>query len=100
MVNVLVPWLVVGVFHSRCWGFPVNLRSGNIIICDRKIIMTCIRSWFGSEEHFEASVRSDVFAACVQGHPDGTALSVVFMGKLVIAEVSGGLLKSHDALGD
>eukprot|EP00913_Durusdinium_trenchii_P008438 g7924.t1 len=53
--------------QSFCCSVNHSDESGNIIICDRKIIMTCIRSWFGSEEHFEASVRSDVFAACVQG---------------------------------
>lgn len=35
-------------------------RAGEAIICDREVVKDCIKVWFGSQEAFEMTVRSEV----------------------------------------
>ena len=52
---------------SYCCSMKHVDAAGNRMICDREIILECIRSWFGSDEEFEEAVRSQVSTALVKG---------------------------------
>ena len=41
--------------------------TGARVVCDREIILECLRTWFGSEEDFERCVRSQVSLALEHG---------------------------------
>ena len=42
-------------------------ESGDTILCDREILLECMRVWFGSDEEFEQCVRSQVSYALEKG---------------------------------
>ena len=52
---------------SYCCSVNHVDAAGNRMICDREIILECIRSWFGSDEEFEQAVRSQVSSALMKG---------------------------------
>ncbi|CAE7339899.1 GPI10 [Symbiodinium natans] len=53
--------------NSHCCTVDHVDIFGNPMPCDRKVITECIRSWFGSEEQFEAEVKCRVSSAFVTG---------------------------------
>jgi len=46
--------------RSSCCENNHRDLSGNPVICDRKIVKHCVEVWFGSQEAFEKTVRSEV----------------------------------------
>ena len=50
------------VADSLCWCCSTGhlTEAGERLICDRKVIYSCIISWFGSLESFEKKVRTEV----------------------------------------
>eukprot|EP00438_Fugacium_kawagutii_P010837 Skav222081 [mRNA] locus=scaffold2165:4585:5484:- [translate_table: standard] len=52
---------------SHCCSVNHLDESGCELLCDREIIGKCIRSWFGSEEEFESTVRNQVSSAFMKG---------------------------------
>ena len=52
--------------EAACCVLEHRDSCGEPIICDRQIILSCIRSWFGSTEHFELEVRRNVSKALMQ----------------------------------
>lgn len=52
---------------SHCCRTNHLNEDGELIMCDRGIILQCIRLWFGSEEVFESCVRSDVSSLLIKG---------------------------------
>ena len=55
-------------------------ETGASIVCDREIILECLRTWFGSEEEFELCVRSQVSLALEQGLGSKRFLLSWFLG--------------------
>ncbi|OLQ07847.1 hypothetical protein AK812_SmicGene8688 [Symbiodinium microadriaticum] len=45
---------------SYCCSVGHVRPDGGLLPCDRRVILQCIRAWFGSVENFEALVRTDV----------------------------------------
>jgi len=45
---------------SSCCDMEHVTPSGQPIICDREVVRECVRTWFGSEEAFEDTLRSEV----------------------------------------
>lgn len=57
--------------RAECYCCTVkHVEAGDSIVCDKDILRECIRTWYGSEEEFEASVKTGVFAALVNGPMD------------------------------
>ena len=52
---------------SYCCSMNHVDATGTRMLCDREIILECIRSWFGSDEEFEQAVRSQVSSALMKG---------------------------------
>ena len=46
--------------RSSCCDQQHVAPTGEPMLCDRQVVRSCIESWFGSEEAFEDSVRSEV----------------------------------------
>eukprot|EP00440_Ansanella_granifera_P058589 gb/GFBE01063500.1/.p1 GENE.gb/GFBE01063500.1/~~gb/GFBE01063500.1/.p1 ORF type:complete len:450 (+),score=59.79 gb/GFBE01063500.1/:1-1350(+) len=44
-----------------CTMGHVQHGSGQRAVCDRELVKTCIRSWFGKVTHFEAQVREQLY---------------------------------------
>ena len=52
---------------THCCSSDHKDESGDTIICDREILLECMRVWFGSDEEFEQCVRSQVSFALAKG---------------------------------
>ena len=52
---------------THCCSSDHKDGSGDTIICDREILLECMRVWFGSDEEFERCVRSQVSSALAKG---------------------------------
>ena len=46
--------------HCSCCDQEHVTPTGQPMICDREVVRQCVLTWFGSEEAFEESVRSEV----------------------------------------
>ena len=46
--------------RSACCDQDHVSASGTILLCDRKIVKECVKIWFGSQQAFEDTVRSEV----------------------------------------
>ena len=52
---------------THCCSSDHKDESGDTTICDREILLECVRMWFGSDEEFERCVRSQVSLALERG---------------------------------
>jgi len=62
--------------EATCCSINHRASDGSILPCDRKVLISCIRKWFGSEANFEHVVKSSVrnhFIAKLTGIPFGFA---------------------------
>ncbi|CAE7409316.1 unnamed protein product [Symbiodinium necroappetens] len=50
---------------SHCCSVGHVSAAGTQMVCDRRVILQCITTWFGSVEQFESHVRTDVLQ-CLQ----------------------------------
>jgi len=46
--------------RSSCCDHNHTTPSGGAMLCDRKIVKECVKTWFGSESSFEDKVRTEV----------------------------------------
>lgn len=46
--------------RSTCCDLKHQGPAGEVLLCDRKVVKRCVNIWFGSQEAFENTVRSEV----------------------------------------
>lgn len=46
--------------RSTCCDLKHQGPAGEVLLCDRKVVKRCVNIWFGSQEAFEKTVRSEV----------------------------------------